>query len=137
MPRHKGRKQRRAIWSDKPGETKKSTAANHGLEVVQVEHMRKKQDNKCAICMEPLTGSMVIDHDHELAKLHGHPEVHGCRFCVRALLCSRCNNMLGAAKDDPNMLLRGVAYIKLARKMHNGEVVASPAIHPVEPVDTP
>ena len=134
MPRHKGRKQRRPIWTDPVGQVKQSTAAFHGLEVVQVEHMKKKQDGKCAICQEKLTSSMVIDHDHELAKLHGHPVVHGCRYCVRAILCSRCNNMLGAAKDDPNMLLRGVAYIKLARKMHNGEVTAEA---PVKPVDTP
>lgn len=124
MAKHKGRKQRRAIWTDPVGQTKKSTAAFHGLEVVQVEHMRKKQGNTCAICQDPLGKNQVIDHDHELARLHGHPEVHGCRFCVRAILCVRCNNLLGLAKDSPAILLRAMAYVKLARKIHNGEVTA-------------
>jgi hypothetical protein len=31
------------------------------------------------------------DHDHELAKLHDHPENVACRDCMRGFLCRHCN----------------------------------------------
>jgi len=123
MTKHKGRKQRRAIWTDPVGQTKQATAERHGISVFDVETMKKKQGGLCAICQTKLLpGKMVIDHDHELAALHGHPVDHGCRYCVRAMLCFKCNNLLGSAQDDPAILMRAIAYIKLARKIHNGEV---------------
>ena len=51
------------------------------------------QGGKCAICRHATGKSkrLAVDHDHELAKTHGHDPKRGCRLCIRGLLCSRCN----------------------------------------------
>lgn len=51
------------------------------------------QGGRCAICRHATGKSkrLCVDHDHELAKTHGHPVEQACRLCVRGLLCSRCN----------------------------------------------
>lgn len=36
--------------------------------------------------------------------------IHGTKI-VRGILCHHCNLMLGNAKDDPQRLLAGVAYL--------------------------
>ncbi len=118
-----GRKQRRPIWGDPTNRVgRQATAQRHGINVLEVEAMRKKQDDMCAICQTKLGDKAVIDHDHELARQHGHPENRGCRLCVRALLCSRCNNLLGMAQDSPAILMRAMAYIKIARQISGGAV---------------
>jgi hypothetical protein len=56
------------------------------------------QGGKCAICQRA-TGAarrLAVDHDHKQAVLDGHAEDHGCKNCVRGLLCKSCNrNVLG------------------------------------------
>lgn len=54
------------------------------------------QEGVCAICQ--FSQAAVVDHCHT----KGH---------VRALLCQHCNVMLGAAKDDPEILARGIEYL--------------------------
>lgn len=46
-------------------------------------------------------GRLCIDHDHATGK-------------VRGVLCSRCNRILGAAKDDPSLLRRLADYLECA-----------------------
>lgn len=61
------------------------------------KEMCDKQDGKCAICKSDKR--LVVDHDHKTGK-------------VRALLCGKCNCMLGHASDNPNILLAGIQYLK-------------------------
>ena len=63
--------------------------------------MLLKQDNKCAICGTSDWGrpSPCIDHNHRTGK-------------VRALLCNRCNRVLGLAEDSPELLSKMLEYLK-------------------------
>ena len=78
---------------------------NYGITFAQYNQRLKKQDYKCKICktIEDKKRSFAVDHDHVTGK-------------VRGLLCSRCNLMLGIAKDDINILYSGVEYLKNSNK---------------------
>ena len=58
------------------------------------------QGGKCCICRtsKPKGKGWVVDHNHRTKK-------------ARGILCNNCNTMLGYAKDDPEILLRGAAYL--------------------------
>ena len=79
---------------------------------ITIEHYEKlllDQDNLCKICNKPETmkqtrsvnklRSLAVDHCHETGK-------------IRGLLCGRCNNMIGYAKDDPKVLILGAKYLE-------------------------
>lgn len=57
-----------------------------------------KHGGRCGICAKSLTARQVRrDHDHS----HGCGKSGGCSDCRRAILCNRCNGMLGRYSDDP------------------------------------
>jgi len=62
----------------------------------------KRQKRKCAICRRNLAKvppqQQHVDH------------IHGTGF-VRGLLCKSCNNMLGNAKDNPDILRQAADYL--------------------------
>lgn len=63
------------------------------------EEMRKRQGNKCPICLEELpqtTRRNYIDHDHSTG-------------IIRDLLCNRCN-ILMAGVDNEEWLKSAIAY---------------------------
>lgn len=78
-----------------------------GITVEQYDEMLKGQDSVCAICGKPETSRnkyrdvqpLAVDHCHTTGK-------------VRALLCSNCNRGLGCFKDDPDLLLKAVSYLR-------------------------
>ena len=77
------------------------------LTVEQYDAMLANQGGACAICLEdrPLN----VDHDHSCC-----PGERSCGKCVRGLLCRRCNyTILGAAKDDPELLRRASDYVRV------------------------
>jgi Recombination endonuclease VII len=53
----------------------------------------------CAICYEKDHNLLVLDHCHTTNKF-------------RAVLCSKCNHMLGMADDAPWILEQGAAYLR-------------------------
>ena len=70
--------------------------------------MVDKQENKCAICIQPETrlnsggtsvSRLCVDHCHTTNK-------------VRGLLCHSCNVSIGAFHDDPIRMYRAIRYIK-------------------------
>lgn len=73
----------------------------YGLTNEDVEAMRQRQDNRCAVCTtEFSTGvKMCIDHDHKTG-------------AVRGLLCDPCNKVLGFAGDDPGLLRAAISYLE-------------------------
>jgi hypothetical protein len=66
-----------------------------------------KQNNVCAICGKPDTISLAVDHNHKCC-----PERTSCGKCLRGLLCKNCNNLLGLADDNADLLLRAVEYLR-------------------------
>lgn len=67
------------------------------LALSQFKEMVDAQDGKCAICLD-VPSLLNVDHDHETGR-------------VRELLCSRCNKMLGAGKDDAHVFDLGITYL--------------------------
>lgn len=71
------------------------------------------QGGRCAICNTDEPGGQGrwhVDHDHECC-----PGQHSCGNCVRGLLCSRCNPMIGMARDDAAVLLAAAEYVTMTR----------------------
>lgn len=52
------------------------------------------------------------DHDHALAAEHNHPSNRGCPLCFRALLCLKCNSVLGFADDNIKILIAAAKYLE-------------------------
>lgn len=80
------------------------------LTVEMLRSMQEAQKNLCAICGSPETRkvnssvcSLSIDHDH----LTG---------AVRALLCNRCNVIIGYCDDSPDILRKAADYLALHSK---------------------
>ena len=70
----------------------------HGLSIDDYNAILLRQDSKCGICREPLTGRTHVDHDHSTGK-------------VRGVLCHGCNIGLGCYKDNPALLFAAAAYL--------------------------
>lgn len=67
--------------------------------------LEQKQNYKCAICGNSNIGRLTskkwnVDHNHKTKKLRG-------------LLCHHCNVILGHVKDDYQLLLKAIEYLKL------------------------
>lgn len=60
------------------------------------QRMHANQGGRCAMCNEESV--LVIDHCHKTDK-------------VRALLCDRCNRLLGVANDDRRLFEAAIAYV--------------------------
>ncbi|MEW2301981.1 endonuclease VII domain-containing protein [Streptomyces sp. NPDC006655] len=73
----------------------------------------ESQGGGCAICGTQPTpeDGMHVDHDHGCCP----PRKKSCGKCVRGLLCSRCNLMIGYAKDDPEVLRQAIRYLTTSR----------------------
>lgn len=65
--------------------------------------MARQQDNRCAIChrleFSESKRYLSIDHNHQTGK-------------VRALLCGKCNTILGMAGDNIEILRNAVDYLE-------------------------
>lgn len=72
-------------------------AGGAGLSFEEVEAIREKQGNKCAICDSP--DPTDLDHCHKTLK-------------VRFLLCKHCNRGLGAFRDSPDFLRRAADLLE-------------------------
>jgi hypothetical protein len=75
--------------------------AKHGLTIEEYNAMVVAQNGVCAICHkeEISRQRLSVDRDHLTNK-------------VRALLCIRCNCILGYAKDSIDLLLSCIDYLK-------------------------
>lgn len=78
----------------------------YGLTREQYEAIEVAQQGLCAICEQPETAvykdvlcRLVVDHDHATNK-------------VRGLLCRACNLAVGNFRDDPERLLKAIAYLR-------------------------
>jgi len=71
------------------------------LTLDEYNEILRKQKGVCAICYGLCTKQkhLSVDHCHETNE-------------VRGLLCNACNNLLGRAKDDPDILRNAADYLE-------------------------
>ncbi|MFZ6002544.1 MAG: endonuclease VII domain-containing protein [Actinomycetota bacterium] len=76
----------------------------YGITADEVDEMLDAQNGGCAICgaKPERLASMHVDHDHDLGHLRG-------------LLCIACNQGLGQFRDNPEILLRAIVYLRQRR----------------------
>lgn len=74
----------------------------HGLSAQERQALKAKGCWACGSHFQ-----LAIDHDHACC-----PGRFSCGECVRGVLCSPCNRILGYAKDDPEILLRLAGYLE-------------------------
>lgn len=75
----------------------------YGISLEEYRAMEQAQGGVCKICKGPPCGKakrLSVDHCHRTGK-------------IRGLLCSKCNTMIGLADDDPTVLDRATAYLKM------------------------
>lgn len=78
---------------------KANLKANFGLSKEDYDAMLTGQNHACAICFEPSPKRrLAVDHDHETGK-------------IRALLCGRCNLMLGYSRERVDVLHTALEYL--------------------------
>ena len=84
--------------------------ARYGLTREDYTAKLEAQGYKCECCDEPLTlgksRNTHVDHDHESGQ-------------VRGILCRACNLMLGHARDNPEVLLKGATYLEAYQETPN------------------
>jgi hypothetical protein len=93
----------------------KSQLKKFNLTLERYTDMLATQNGVCAVCHKPETTTdkngrvrrLSIDHDRRCC-----PGNESCGKCIRELLCSNHNLMLGHAHDSPEELLAGVDYLK-------------------------
>ncbi len=84
----------------------------YGITPERYEEMKTEQDGRCRICgvhEDDLDKPLFIDHDHT----HCGGEF-GCPVCVRGLLCSGCNWLLGSVNDSVERLEAAAGYLRTA-----------------------
>jgi hypothetical protein len=82
----------------------------YGITLEDFDAMLAAQGGCCIICntADP-HGGWAIDHDHSCCP--NIKRLGGCGNCTRGILCSRCNLMLGNARDNSETLMAGAAYL--------------------------
>lgn len=75
----------------------------YGITLEEFNKMNEEQNGLCAICKKPenpsLCDSLSVDHNHTTGK-------------IRALLCRKCNSLLGLANDNALHLRLAADYLE-------------------------
>lgn len=87
----------------------------YGITAAKFREMLALQNNVCAICKREEVAHhqsgalryLSVDHDHKCC-----PSKTSCGSCVRALLCARCNSVLGQLNDDVELLRAMLVYLE-------------------------
>ena len=75
----------------------------YGLSKTEYDNLLLSQNNRCAICKEPLDSqnphNVIIDHNHLTGK-------------IRGILCRKCNLAIGQLRDNPEYAYNAFLYLK-------------------------
>jgi hypothetical protein len=96
-----------------PTDSRAPSRGRHGLTRQEVAYVLDRQGGRCLLCRTDDFGAVgpVVDHDHARAALHSHLVGRGCRRCIRGIVCTGCNTMLGAAKDSAALLRAAADFL--------------------------
>lgn len=84
---------------------RRSATRLYGVSSAALMAMLETQQGRCAICGDlPKRKRLAFDHCHKTGK-------------PRAFLCHPCNGALGLFRDDPELLRKAIAYLRL----HSGD----------------
>jgi len=136
-----GREMAKKRWNELPLEEKKELAKlstewntahperrrkakwkrRYGISPEQYDAILMSQNGRCAICNRTEEESKVakrnktfgVDHDHGCCLSD-----KTCGKCIRGLLCTNCNSLLGMAKDNIDILKLAILYLE---KYKNGK----------------
>ena len=77
----------------------------------QYDELLENQNGHCAICPrtpeEERWKYLSVDHDHGCC-----PGEKSCGLCIRGLLCNECNFGLAKFRDQQDLLLNAVNYLR-------------------------
>lgn len=91
---------------------------NHGLSIRDYVNLLVLQDFLCALCKKDPEhyNRLSIDHDHLCC-----PGAHGCKDCVRGLICLGCNALLGHLETKANLIAEYEKSYKYNRPFKEGQ----------------
>jgi hypothetical protein len=80
----------------------------YGMTMDDYMDMEEKQNKFCKICGGPekYKKRLSVDHDHACCS-----GPTSCGKCIRGLLCSNCNRVLGQVNDDKVLLQKMIDYL--------------------------
>lgn len=98
----------------RPVAREKELIRTFGIDNDEYQRRFAAQSGVCAICEKPekrraKNGQvrwMAVDHDHATGE-------------IRDLLCADCNQMIGLACDDVDVLIKAIAYLRRHKKSDN------------------
>jgi hypothetical protein len=79
----------------------------YGISRTEWEWLRDAQHGVCALCAEPGAKRLAIDHDHACCGRE-----RACKKCIRGMLCSVCNRLLGHVVVKPALAARFSDYLE-------------------------
>lgn len=96
-----------------PFKQRRAILASHGITLAEYDERLVSQGGVCAICRQPeaitkngKVQALAVDHDHKCC-----PGDKSCGKCVRALLCYRCNMLIGYARESADYLRAAANYV--------------------------
>lgn len=100
----------------------RSRCSRYGISIEKYSQMLETQKGVCSICgLEEINESrkrlcgLAIDHDHSCCSGN-----FSCGKCVAGLLCTRCNTAIAMMQDDPELIVKMLAYVLDTRRKTNG-----------------
>lgn len=87
---------------------RKTHLKKYNLTINDYDKILKNQNNRCAICKKEDKKTLHVDHDHSCCN----QRAISCGLCVRGLLCTNCNALLGNARDDITIINNAIEYLK-------------------------
>lgn len=81
----------------------------YNITLEQYRAMLDDQRGVCLICGLPDENkNLAVDHDHNCC-----PGRKSCGKCIRGLLCSKCNQAIGLLGDNPELMEKAAAYVRV------------------------
>ncbi len=108
--------QKQKIWlMNNPEKRRQFILKKYNITLDGYNKLLIKQNNKCAICNEfeiaidkrtNKIKNLSVDHNH-ITKI------------VRGLLCTRCNTLIGLARESEEILNKSIEYLRIKKSIMN------------------
>jgi len=87
----------------------RSVKGIYGLSQAEWTWLRDSQQGLCALCRQSETrlARLSVDHDHSCCG-----SKRACKKCIRGMLCSMCNRLLGHVDSRPALAPRFADYLE-------------------------